>query len=910
MGVSDNVELSARMVAHLRGKGAVNDVQLAVAARHFEAGILPSTALRRAGVSHDFVLEALAVASHLPAAPPPTVWRSDALHLTGLSATSWTRARAVPIGTVNGRVLIAFADPRLVDGAREVLPPHDALCCLEEDFDAALASLLDGATLLPPPSSSRSTPVPVMPDSTEPALAPGPLTGAPLSLASPAPPPASAARLPKTRSGVGLDASSFGPWKVERELARGGMGIVYLAHDAAGRPAALKVIHPHLLSDADVRARFLREARTTERVKHRNVVAVLDVGDENLAWLAVEYVDGGTVMQLLRRQGRLPLPAALELVFQMLEGLQEAHAHNVVHRDLKPSNLLLSKDGTVKIVDFGVARELDATALTQTGSTLGTPAYMSPEQARAEPIDARSDLYTAGVILYELLAGRKPFSADSLGGLVAQILAGRATPLFELDPAIPEAVDDLVALLMRPNPAARPTDAATVIGWLRPIVEEHRRKRPRLLAELLADPECSSRLRHEQADALVARARALLQSGASAREAAALQLHRAQRLLPEHVDAAKLLEGLTPQGLWFGPAKNPKLVEVEKEISARPDDPVLLRRAGQLARQDGNVYKAAVYWRRYLRLRPEDDYTQQQLARLLAPPTPSDATLKIATAQLVRPESGGTPISTVERIAGHIETGGIVVSDQSPLRVVQGAPLAPADVVETPLSDQLRAMASVHGGKMIAAVAAVLLFFVFVRGVGAFIDSSHAQINESWRGAAPKPRAKSRDDADASHKDVTLALEALAAAEWAEAELRAHAAITRGAPDDTLAGAYVARGRARLEQGKPLAAVEDFSRVIDSFRNADVYPEALLRRGQAHARAGDGVTALVDLNACIAARGSQPILGEARLERGLIKKAGGAVAEARADLQWVLDYLRLGPARDKARAALADLGAP
>ncbi|MCC7110615.1 MAG: protein kinase [Deltaproteobacteria bacterium] len=914
-------ELASRMVERLRAAGAITDAQLAVAARRFEEGAFPSTALRDAGVEHALVLHALAAASGLPPAPPPTHWVSKALHLSSVNATSWSRARAVPVGGTPERLQVAFVDPALAQSARVSLPPHEAFVCLEEDYRRAMEALLGGATLTPEP---RATTVadPAALEPTE-AFAPGAVPQAADS-AGPSVPRASAPRAgvaPAAHGGaVPLGPERLGPWLIDGELARGGMGVVYRAHDERGRRAALKVVHQHLMHDEEVRERFLREARATQRLQHRNIVGVLDVGEAEPSYLAVEFVDGGTVLQLLRRQGRLPLLAALELILQLFEGLQAAHGQHIVHRDLKPSNLLLSRDGTLKIADFGVARELDRTALTQTGSTLGTPAYMSPEQVRAEPIDGRSDVYAAGVILYELLAGRKPFEADSVGAVVAAVLAGRATPLFELDPSVPEAVDDLVAMLMHPDVRGRPQDAGTVIDWLRPVVEEGRKRHPQVLAELLRDPGAAATLRREQADALLQSAKTLLQSGPAGRDAAALQLYRARALVPEHEEAGRLLDGLAEsQGLAFGPTKNAKLVEVERELAARPDDPVLLQRAGQLSRQEGNVYRAALYWRRYLRVRPEDAYVQGQLARLLAPP--ADATVKLATVQLLAPAPLAPPAAsasapgTVERIAGHIATGGFVkqapIAPPAPQQIRVIAAPAPPEEVHAPAGEQLRAFWSLHGGKLILLVVGALALVLVLRGVRGFISSSQENIDQQWRGAAANARPKDRAEEQASRQDFALATTAAKAGDWATAEARSSAVIRRGADDQVLAAAHVMRGRALLEQGKALAAVADFSRVIDAFRNDDVaFPEALLRRGVAQVRAGDGDSALRDLDACIATRTGHPVVyAEARVERALLREKAGDLKGAQADLQWATTYApNSAPIARRARDERARLG--
>ena len=201
-----------------------------------------------------------------------------------------------------------------------------------------------------------------------------------------------------------------GRYAVERTLGRGGMATVYLAHDTVlGRPVALKVLAEHLADDESFRARFLREARLAARIAHPNVVQVYDAGgDEAGLFIAMEYVDGESLAEELARRGRLSAGEVVDLGRQLAAALAAAHAAGLVHRDVKPPNVLRSRDGTVKLGDFGIAHSHDSTALTAHGSVLGTAAYLSPEQARAEPVTGAADLYALGVVLYEALTGRWP----------------------------------------------------------------------------------------------------------------------------------------------------------------------------------------------------------------------------------------------------------------------------------------------------------------------------------------------------------------------------------------------------------------------------------------------------------------------------------------------------------------------
>jgi eukaryotic-like serine/threonine-protein kinase len=248
-------------------------------------------------------------------------------------------------------------------------------------------------------------------------------------------------------------------YTVERTLGRGGMATVELAHDTElDRRVAVKRLFASLADDAIFRRRFLREARMAAALSHPNLVAVFDVGDEDgLPFIVMEYVDGETLADLMQRTGPLPPDRAVDLLLQVCAGLQHAHAAGLVHRDIKPQNLLVRSDGTVKIADFGIARTLQATQLTQVGTVLGTAAYLAPEQAVGEQVTAAADIYSLGAVGYELLSGRTPYEFTSLADLSLQQREPPAPPL--------GVSADLAGLILRClafNPADRPHSAAAL----------------------------------------------------------------------------------------------------------------------------------------------------------------------------------------------------------------------------------------------------------------------------------------------------------------------------------------------------------------------------------------------------------------------------------------------------------------
>ncbi len=262
-------------------------------------------------------------------------------------------------------------------------------------------------------------------------------------------------------------------YRLVRFLAAGGMGAVYEAeHVLVGRHFAVKFLHPDLAKQRDLLSRFQREARVAGTLESENVAATVNFGiaDDGAPYIVMEYLAGESLERLLEREGRVPVARAADLVQQACRGVQAAHAAGIVHRDLKPQNLFVCRreDGTdlLKVLDFGVAKleARDASAATtRTGSVLGTPAYMSPEQARGDKvIDHRADVYSLGAIFYELVAGEKPHPGDSPNAVLHHIATQPAAPLDEVALALPAGLAKTVAGAIDPDPEQRPESAAAL----------------------------------------------------------------------------------------------------------------------------------------------------------------------------------------------------------------------------------------------------------------------------------------------------------------------------------------------------------------------------------------------------------------------------------------------------------------
>ena len=259
-----------------------------------------------------------------------------------------------------------------------------------------------------------------------------------------------------------------GRYELDGVVGRGGMAEVYRARDIRlDRIVAVKTLREDLARDQTFQARFRREAQSAASLNHPSIVAVYDTGEDNtggshVPYIVMEYVDGRTLRDLLRDDRRLLPERALEITDGVLRALDYSHRNGIVHRDIKPGNVMLTRNGQVKVMDFGIARAVsDAQAtMTQTAQVIGTAQYLSPEQARGERVDARSDLYSTGCLLYELLTGRPPFLGDSPVAIAYQHVRENPIPPSRIDPEVPQWADAIVLRAMAKDPRDRYQSAA------------------------------------------------------------------------------------------------------------------------------------------------------------------------------------------------------------------------------------------------------------------------------------------------------------------------------------------------------------------------------------------------------------------------------------------------------------------
>ncbi len=285
-----------------------------------------------------------------------------------------------------------------------------------------------------------------------------------------------------------------GRYRVEGELGRGGMAKVYRGTDSVlGRPVAVKVLSAQYAEDANFVTRFRREAQAAARLNHPNLVQVYDTGsDDGIHYIVMEYVEAKTLADYLSGGGRIMPDRAVELAEAVCDALDVAHAQGVIHRDVKPANIMVTRDGRVKVTDFGIARVMTNETVEQTAAVLGTASYLSPEQAQGGAIDQRSDLYSLGCVLYEMLTGRPPFTADSPVAVASKHVLEQPIPPSRSNPDVSPQLDAVVMRALAKNPDNRYQSASE----MREDLERARQGLPVMATPLLPDAPGTTQVIH------------------------------------------------------------------------------------------------------------------------------------------------------------------------------------------------------------------------------------------------------------------------------------------------------------------------------------------------------------------------------------------------------------------------------
>ena len=413
---------------------------------------------------------------------------------------------------------------------------------------------------------------------------------------------------------------SIDDYKVIERLGKGATSEVYVVEDPEGEFFALKLLDNNARYDAQELTRFRRSVKLMRDLEHPAIVPVVDFGSHKRSPYMVQgFFDGGTLKQLMQRTGRLPAAAAVLLLEPILEALSHAHATRIIHRDLKPENVFLSLDGRVAVGDFGIARQQGGDGPTQAGETLGSAPYMAPEQAHGAPVDARTDLWAVGVLLYEMLTGVSPFQAEKFNVSLFRVVESDINEPFMLAPDVPLALDWVVQRLLQKEPDHRFPSARAVLHELQPLIRFVKAHYPTLLAALMQSPATTTaRLRSDQGQAELHRVDALLRAQPPQFIEACFAAWRAAVLLADDPNvlgyAQQLAQRfrLTLPPLPSDDTRPPPLREEMWQNAA-----VHARAMATASLNKGDIVGAAVHLRRHVAQVPHDQHAQAQLMAIV-----------------------------------------------------------------------------------------------------------------------------------------------------------------------------------------------------------------------------------------------------------------------------------------------------
>jgi serine/threonine protein kinase len=264
-------------------------------------------------------------------------------------------------------------------------------------------------------------------------------------------------------------------YEIVEKIGSGGMSIVYKARcGLLNRFVAVKVLRPEFTSDENFVKKFRQESQAAASLSHQNIVSIYDVGiDDDIHYIVMEYIEGRTLKQIIREKGRLNPAQAADIAQQICKALVHAHKNHIVHRDIKPHNILVTKDGTAKVTDFGIARAVTSSTVTNTGSVIGSVHYFSPEQARGGYIDEKSDLYSLGIVLYEMVTGRVPFEGESPISIALKHIQESVTPPAEIIDGVPAGLEQIIMKAIQKDPGSRYETAGQMLDDLNAFIKNN-----------------------------------------------------------------------------------------------------------------------------------------------------------------------------------------------------------------------------------------------------------------------------------------------------------------------------------------------------------------------------------------------------------------------------------------------------
>ena len=416
----------------------------------------------------------------------------------------------------------------------------------------------------------------------------------------------------------------FKNYTIDREIGKGGMATIYLAQDhRSGRNVALKFLLPHIEGNEGFVRQFMEEFRANEFLKHQNIVEAIEAGEHEGRWyIAMEYIDGGSLKELIRDRGSFPLDLAVHAMINVLKGLQYSHHCGVVHQDMKPANLMIMSEGSVKIADFGISKVASPDLWTPTGRIKGTPAYMAPEQAAGKEPHYRWDIFSAGVVFYELLAGFNPFGAKDPQVALKKITGEQPPPLMRASPTIPFDIEVIIARMLEKDPDKRYANVEMILVDLQKATTKLQLQYSQdIFKNWLADPErVAHALTVSRSRWHLDLAKRLLQQGKAMADLALWQAYVAALCSAQEQEPRTLLQDIARQhGFSLQKSNSMALKSLEARLAEHPDDIKSLLQAAKLHRAEANVLQTFFFCRSALSLAPLDAGVRDQAVKALGP---------------------------------------------------------------------------------------------------------------------------------------------------------------------------------------------------------------------------------------------------------------------------------------------------
>lgn len=623
-------------------------------------------------------------------------------------------------------------------------------------------------------------------------------------------------------------------YQVEKALARGGMATVFLAKDTRdGRVVALKQILPHIAEDREFIERFRHEVKIHSQLHHPNILEILEFADGPTEYfISMEYIDGGTLKFLIDRLRKFPTEIALFVTREVLNGLSAAHARGVIHRDIKPHNVMITRAGAVKVGDFGISKTDQMTRLTQTGELIGTPAYMSPEQASGVALDPRSDIFSTGVMLYEMLAGTNPFFTGNPATTIRKIVDFVPDGLFEVDPTIPIECEALVNRMIAKNPDQRFPNAQTAVAAVDARLQALGLPDPeRTFRQFLQTPKQYVDERNARVAAVhLERGRQMLESGQASAEVALWEIFQAKKVAGESAEASELMATITSKTGYKvdedRQAENAKIKALEDRLKEEPENVQLLLQLAKLYKLEKDFVGMMRFFLKLKSLEVDDAYLQNQIAALVAMPGGG----AVAT------PGGGSPVAGAKPGPAPAGAARPAVGSKA------GAPLS-ATPAPVPLSKMGIPKPLLFGG-----IAALFLVALGVRSIMKEAASTGGSTENPLAATAPEGIDRSEIQGEAG-----VALER--ARKLEEAGDKAAAAqtletwISKNPDNPGLDAVHLRLGNLYDGQGLNDRAIDTYGKVVTG--RGGLEKEARAARGDLYVRLGKGDDARPDFETLV-----------------------------------------------------------